>query len=117
MSIVKSLMFAACAVVTACAAGACVERGAEIRNVAAKQRYPWNGKVDISYTIVGDVAAEAGQGGEVAVLKVAVLKVAAIDKTANTTNIATVLSGDVSIAEGAHSLIWDMQADGLSFMD
>jgi hypothetical protein len=66
--------------------------------------------VDISYTIVGDVAAEAAQSGEVAVLKVT-----AIDKTANTTNIATVLSGDVSIAEGAHSLVWDMGADGLSF--
>ena len=105
MSIVKSLMFAACAVVTACAAG-----GAEIRNVTAKQRYPWNGKVDISYTIVGDVAAEAAQSGEVAVLKVA-----AIDKTANTTNIASALSGDMSIAEGAHSLVWDMGADGLSF--
>lgn len=105
MSIVKSLMFAACAVVTACAAG-----GAEIRNVTAKQRYPWNGKVDISYTVVGDVAAEAEQGGEVAVLKVA-----AIDKTANTTNMATKLSGDVSVTEGTHSLVWDMEADALSF--
>ena len=106
MSIVKSLMFAACAVVTACAAG-----GAEIRNVTAKQRYPWNGKVDISYTVVGDVAAEAAQSGEVAVLKVA-----AIDKTANTTNMATKLSGDVSVTEGTHSFVWDMEADGLSFM-
>lgn len=110
MSIVKSLMFAACAVVTACAAGACAAGGAEIRNVTAKQRYPWNGKVDISYTIVGDVAAEAEQGGEVAVLKVA-----AIDKTANTTNMATKLSGDVSVTEGTHSFVWDMEADGLSF--
>lgn len=96
---VMRLMLSACAMVTACAAG-----GAEIRNVTAKQRYPWNGKVDISYTIVGDVAAEA-----------AVLKVAAIDKTANTTNIASALFGDMSIAEGAHSLVWDMGADGLSF--
>ena len=102
---VMRLMLSACAMVTACAAG-----GAEIRNVTAKQRYPWNGKVDIAYTIVGDVAAEAAQSGEVAVLKVA-----AIDKTANTTNIASALSGDMSIAEGAHSLVWDMGADGLSF--
>ncbi|MBO6120302.1 MAG: formylglycine-generating enzyme family protein [Kiritimatiellae bacterium] len=99
------LMLSACAMVTACAAG-----GAEIRNVTAKQRYPWNGKVDISYTIVGDVAAEVTQSGEVAVLKVA-----AIDKTANTTNMATKLSGDVSVSEGTHSLVWDMCADELSF--
>ena len=84
--------------------------GSAIKNVTAKQRYPWNGKVDISYTIVGDVAAEAEQSGEVAVLKVA-----AIDKTANTTNMATKLSGDVSVTEGTHSLVWDMGADGLSF--
>ena len=84
--------------------------GSAIKNVTAKQRYPWNGKVDISYTIVGDVAAEVTQSGEVAVLKVA-----AIDKTANATNMATKLSGDVSITEGTHSLVWDMGADGLSF--
>ena len=84
--------------------------GSAIKNVTAKQRYPWNGKVDISYTIVGDVAAEVTQNGEVAVLKVA-----AIDKTANATNMATKLSGDVSITEGTHSLVWDMGADGLSF--
>lgn len=77
--------------------------GSTIKNVTAKQRYPWNGKVDISYTVVGDVAAEAA------------LKLLAIDKTANTTNIASALSGDVSIAEGSHSLVWDMRADGLSF--
>ena len=84
--------------------------GSAIKNVTAKQRYPWNGKVDISYTIVGDVAAEVTQSGEVAVLKVA-----AIDKTANTTNMATKLSGDLSMDEGTHSLVWDMGADGLSF--
>lgn len=84
--------------------------GSAIKNVTAKQRYPWNGKVDISYTIVGDVAAEVTQSGEVAVLKVA-----AIDKTANATNMATKLSGDVSVSEGTHSLVWDMCADELSF--
>ena len=103
MSIVKSLMFAACAVVTACAAG-----GAEIRDVAAKQRYPWNGKVDISYTVVGDVAAEAAQSG-----MLVSLKVMAVDKAANTTNVAMQLSGDVSLTEGTHALVWDMDAEGM----
>ena len=30
---------------------------ATISNAAAKQRYPWNGKVDITYTLTGDVTA------------------------------------------------------------
>ena len=32
-----------------------------ITGVTAQQRYPWNGKVDISYTVTGDIAAEAKQ--------------------------------------------------------
>ena len=28
-----------------------------ITGVTAQQRYPWNGKVDISYTVTGDIAA------------------------------------------------------------
>ncbi len=27
-----------------------------ITGVTAQQRYPWNGKVDISYTVTGDIA-------------------------------------------------------------
>ena len=30
---------------------------ATISNATAKQRYPWNGKVDITYTLTGDVTA------------------------------------------------------------
>jgi len=32
-----------------------------ITGVTAQQRYPWNGKADISYTVTGDIAAEAKQ--------------------------------------------------------
>ena len=32
-----------------------------ITDVTAQQRCPWNGKVDISYTVTGDIAAEAKQ--------------------------------------------------------
>ena len=79
-----------------------------ITGVTAQQRYPWNGKVDISYTVTGDIAEEAKQR---AVLTS--LKVSAIDIVANTTNTATQLSGDLSLAAGTHAIVWDMDAEGL----
>ena len=81
-----------------------------ITDVAAQQRYPWNGKVDISYTVTGDIAEEAKQRA-----LLTSLKVTAIDMVANTTNTATQLSGDLSLQEGTHAIVWDMDAEGLSF--
>ena len=81
-----------------------------ITDVAAQQRYPWNGKVDISYAVTGDIAKEAKQRA-----LLTSLKVTAIDMVANTTNIATQLSGDLSLDEGTHAIVWDMDAEGLSF--
>ena len=81
-----------------------------ITGVTAQQRYPWNGKVDIAYTVTGDIAAEAK-----ARASIASLKVMAIDMVANTTNVATQLSGDASLAAGTHAIVWDMDAEGLSF--
>ena len=43
-----------------------------ITGVTAQQRYPWNGKVDISYTVTGDIAAEAKQQALLTSLKVTV---------------------------------------------
>ncbi|MBQ7189837.1 MAG: SUMF1/EgtB/PvdO family nonheme iron enzyme [Kiritimatiellae bacterium] len=81
-----------------------------ITGVTAVQRYPWNGKVDISYTVTGDIEAEAKQRGVFTSLKVS-----AIDKSANTTNIATQLSGDTNLTVGTHQIVWDMAAEGLDF--
>ncbi len=81
-----------------------------ITGVTAQQRYPWNGKVDISYTVTGDIAAEAKQRAVFISLKVT-----AVDMGANTTNTATQLSGDVSLEDGTHSIVWDMNAEGLTF--
>ena len=78
-----------------------------ITGVTAQQRYPWNGKVDISYTVTGDIAEEAKQRA-----LLTSLKVTAIDRIANTTNIATQLSGDLSLEEGTHAIVWDMDAEG-----
>ncbi len=84
----------------------------EITGVTAQQRYPWNGKVDITYTytVTGDIAEEAKQQA-----LLVTLKVQAIDMVANTTNIATQLSGDLSLEDGTHAIVWDMDAEGLSF--
>ncbi len=81
-----------------------------ITGVMAQQRYPWNGKVDISYTVTGDIAAEAKQRAVFTSLKVS-----AIDKVANTTNVATKLSGDIALTPGIHKMVWDMDAEGLTF--
>ena len=79
-----------------------------ITSVTAQQRYPWNGKVDISYTVTGDIAAEAKQQAVFTSLKVS-----AIDLVSNVTNTATQLSGDLSLEEGTHAVVWDMDAEGL----
>ena len=81
-----------------------------ITNVSAQQRYPWNGKVDISYKVTGDIAAVAKER-----VQVASLKVTATDKVANKTYTATQLSGDRTLTAGTHSLVWDLDAEGLTF--
>ena len=81
-----------------------------ITGVTAQQRYPWNGKVDISYTVTGDIAAEAKRK---AVLTS--LKVTAQDKVASKTYTATKLSGDRALTAGTHKFVWDMNAEGLTF--
>ena len=76
-----------------------------ITRVTAQQRYPWNGKVDISYTINGDVPSSGR------------LKVMAIDQMTGINYIASevALSGDKSMNAATHRLVWDMSADGLTF--
>ena len=101
----KLMMLAAMVVAVKCALAATPM----ITDVTAQQRYPWNGKVDISYTVTGDIAAEAKQRAVFTTLKVT-----AVDMVANTTNIATQLSGDLSMEDGAHTIVWDMDAEGLT---
>ena len=81
-----------------------------ITGVTAQQRYPWNGKVDISYTVTGDIAAEAKQRAVFTSFKVT-----AQDKVANKTYTATKLSGDRALTAGTHKFVWDMNAEGLTF--
>ena len=81
-----------------------------ITGVTAQQRYPWNGKVDITYTLSGadDIPASVPEG------VIAVLQVTATDQETGTSYADTSLSGDTSLADGTHTLVWDMDAQGVS---
>ena len=85
-----------------------------ITSVTAQQRYPWNGKVDISYTVsgMGDIDAVKKEYGLLALG----IKVSAVDMDSGTTYTASSLFGDASLANGRHTLVWDMGAQGLAFV-
>lgn len=76
----------------------------EVINVTAKQRHPWNGKVDIYYTVVGN-------------MKDFELSVSASDKSAGTNYVAeaSAISGDTGSETGEHHVVWDLNAQGLAF--
>ncbi len=82
---------------------------ATLSNATAKQRFPWNGKVDITYTLTGDVTA--GLPAD----RVVVLSVTASNRVDGTTYVAsaTALSGDTGTSEGSHHVVWDLNAQGL----
>ena len=97
-----------------CALGlSCVVGGAEIRNVTAKQRYPWNGKVDITYEVVGDVIEAQPDHLE----KNPSLVVSVTNRVTGETYtaISAALSGDTGVEEGTHHVVWDLNAQGLLF--
>ncbi|MDO5320565.1 MAG: SUMF1/EgtB/PvdO family nonheme iron enzyme [bacterium] len=82
-----------------------------ITAVTAQQRYPWNGKVDISYKVTGDIAGMALTNG-----LITTLKVTATDTVENTSYTATTesLSGATSLAEGSHAIVWDLDRQGVN---
>ena len=83
-----------------------------ITNVTARQRYPWNGKVDITYTVTGNIEAEAEARG----MSQVSIKVTATDRSTGNIYTASALSGDTDLSAGPHALVWDMNADGLTFV-
>ena len=92
-----------------CALLCAVANAAEpyVTNVVAKQRYPWNGKVDISFEVVGNLEANLPEG------KVAELSVTMTDQKTGKTYAATNLTGDIEPTEGIRHVIWDMTAQGV----
>lgn len=95
--------------ITTCCIGTLAFADPSITNVTAKQRYPWNGKVDITYTASGIETAAKENAWTTSI------KVTAKDNDTDTTYTATTLTGDTSFADGSHALVWDMAAQGLTF--
>ncbi len=83
----------------------------EIRNVMARQRFPWNGKVDITYEVVGDVVAGAPTDGVPLLLLTAKNRVTGVNYEA----FETALYGDIGTGEGLHHVVWDLDAQGAEF--
>ena len=77
-----------------------------VSSVTAQQRYPWNGKVDITYTVTGAFDSPVS------------LSVTATDNAHGTTYtaVASALSGDTGTAAGAHHIVWDLNAQGLEIL-
>ena len=84
---------------------------ATISGVTANQGYPWNGKVDISYTITGDIASEAAAKG-----KTVALAVQALDRETGTKYVAedAALSGETNLLAGTHAIVWDFNTQGIT---
>ena len=72
-----------------------------ITNVVAKQRYPWNGLVDVSYEIVGSTNGIDRAYG----------LLEAIDQKSQKSYPASTFAQPIDLAEGAHTAIWDLAAD------
>jgi len=82
----------------------------QIRNVTAKQRYPWNGKVDITFEVVGDVTAGLPEWYMPPYISVSALKQADGAKY-EASNMA--MSGDTETMVGVHHVVWDLNKQGL----
>lgn len=74
-----------------------------VSDVMARQRYPWNGLVDISYTISGDIATMVNPS----------IAIMAKDSKSGCTYLASTFEKVPSLAAGTHVATWNPNADGL----
>ena len=90
------------AMTTAFALAAAAAEAVTVSNVTAQQRYPWNQKVDISYTLSDTVTGA--------------ISVTATDNDTGTSYTASesALSNVVATA-GTHTLVWDLNAQKIQF--
>ena len=72
-----------------------------VTNVVAKQRYPWNGLVDVKYEIVGSTNG----------MKCVYSTLKAIDKKTGKEYSASTFMKPLDLKEGKNHAIWDMSAD------
>ena len=97
----RIVMFLAAAMAAMCASAAPEVTEPEVTDVTAKQRFPWNGLVDIDYTINGDAA---GLGVLITVR----------DNATGMTYTPSKFLGPLSTGEGTHRVTWSTEADGLT---
>ena len=102
-------IFAAAALSLAAAVVTVEADGITLQVDQVRQRYPWNGLVDIDYTITYDNDATLGLDDNLEVLLVD------RDVTPAVTNRAiTFLQAPLPLTAGAHRITWDANADGVT---
>jgi len=120
----NALALVALAILLLAPSAQAIEPVATISGVTAQQRYPWNGKVDIEYTVSGLKAAAEDKE------LVPTIKVLSVDRTTTpwTTNYADssclfvgpsgkkALTDAEATKDGTHQIVWDMDKQGLSFV-
>jgi len=74
-----------------------------VQNVTAKQRYPWNGMVDIDYEITGDATGMW-------------LEVSAEDVQNGKTYTPTKFLSLLPVSEGRHRITWSTEAEGVTIV-
>ena len=72
-----------------------------VTNVVVKQRYPWNGLVDVSYEIVGSTNG----------LGLVSCRLMAIDQETQKSYQANTFTKAIDLSEGKHIATWNMAAD------
>ena len=98
--------FAAAALAVTAAVVTVEADGVTLESVQARQRYPWNGLVDIDYTITYDNGATLGVDDN--------LEVLLVDhdvEPAVTNRAITFLQAPLPMTEGSHRITWDANAD------
>ena len=86
--------------------------GVTIDVTKAQQRYPWNGLVDIDYTITRDQGESALDPAKHSV-RISVVNRA---ETPAVTNVAHVFrQGALPVSDGTHRVTWDANAEGVNF--
>ena len=107
----RRLAGAGCAALVLCAVNAKAateSRGVSLSDVQVQQRYPWNGLVDIDYTISCDSGAKLGVDDN--------LEVWMVDKSivpAITNRAYTFKQVPLPMTAGRHRVTWDAHADGV----
>ncbi len=74
-----------------------------VSGVTAKQRYPWNGMVDIDYTITGDATGMS-------------LEVSVEDVQNGKTYTPTKFLSALPVSEGRHRITWSTEAEGVTIV-